>query len=99
MQTNADFVAAAAQGAVAVIDGNVMPLNPGESPRLQMFVWNNLFFSQGFDMSEHYGPLGGNSAAHAAPVCDLSGAQVQILTAPAGLGLGCIFIPVLHSVL
>ncbi|XP_072230646.1 clustered mitochondria protein homolog isoform X2 [Leuresthes tenuis] len=74
-KTNCDFVAAAAQGAVAVTDGNVMPLNPGESPRLQMFVWNNLFFSQGFDMSEHYRPLGGNGAAHAAPVCDLSGAQ------------------------
>lgn len=77
MQTNSDFVSAAAQGAVAVIDGNVMPLNPGEPPHLQMFVWNNLFFSQGFDMSDHYRPLGGNTAAHAAATCDLRGVQVK----------------------
>uniref|UniRef100_A0A3Q1FEA3 Clustered mitochondria protein homolog n=1 Tax=Acanthochromis polyacanthus TaxID=80966 RepID=A0A3Q1FEA3_9TELE len=74
-KTNSDFVAAATRGAVAVIDGNVMPLNPGESPHMQMFVWNNLFFSLGFDISEHYRPLGGNTAAHAAAVCDLRGAQ------------------------
>uniref|UniRef100_A0A665TT55 Clustered mitochondria (cluA/CLU1) homolog b n=1 Tax=Echeneis naucrates TaxID=173247 RepID=A0A665TT55_ECHNA len=74
-KTNSDFVAAATQGAVAVIDGNVMPLNPGEAPHMQMFIWNNLFFSLGFDISEHYRPLGGNTAAHAAAICDLRGAQ------------------------
>ncbi|XP_068455877.1 clustered mitochondria protein homolog isoform X2 [Clinocottus analis] len=74
-KTNSDFVAAATRGAVAVIDGNVMPLNPGEAPHMQMFIWNNLFFSLGFDISEHYSPLGGNTAAHAAAVCDLRGAQ------------------------
>lgn len=76
-QTNSDFVAAATRGATAVIDGNIMPINPGESPHLQMFMWNNLFFSQGFDVSEHYQPLGGNTAAHAAAICDLRGAQVR----------------------
>uniref|UniRef100_A0A8C2ZJZ6 Clustered mitochondria homolog n=1 Tax=Cyclopterus lumpus TaxID=8103 RepID=A0A8C2ZJZ6_CYCLU len=70
-----DFVAAATRGAVAVIDGDVMPLNPGEAPHVQMFIWNNLFFSLGFDISEHYSPLGGNTAAHAAAICDLRGAQ------------------------
>ncbi|CAG5872673.1 unnamed protein product [Menidia menidia] len=84
-KTNSNFVAAAAQGAVAVIDGDVMPLNPGESAHLQMFVWNNLFFSQGFDMSEHYRPLGGNSAAHAAPLCDLRGAQAYASVDTEGL--------------
>ncbi|XP_074529061.1 clustered mitochondria protein homolog [Halichoeres trimaculatus] len=74
-KTNCDFVAAATQGAVAVIDGNVMPLNPGEPPHMQMFIWNNLFFSLGFDISDHYRPLGGNTAAHAAAICDLRGAQ------------------------
>lgn len=43
---------------------------------MQMFIWNNLFFSLGFDISEHYRPLGGNTAAHAAAICDLRGAQV-----------------------
>ncbi|XP_031713035.1 clustered mitochondria protein homolog isoform X1 [Anarrhichthys ocellatus] len=74
-KTNSDFVAAATRGAVAVVDGNVMPLNPGEAPHMQMFIWNNLFFSLGFDISEHYSPLGGNTAAHAAAICDLRGAQ------------------------
>ncbi|XP_034744989.1 clustered mitochondria protein homolog isoform X2 [Etheostoma cragini] len=74
-KTNSDFVAAATQGAVAVIDGNAMPLNPGEAPHMQMFIWNNLFFSLGFDIAEHYRPLGGNTAAHAAALCDLTGAQ------------------------
>uniref|UniRef100_A0A3Q0SQI9 Clustered mitochondria homolog n=1 Tax=Amphilophus citrinellus TaxID=61819 RepID=A0A3Q0SQI9_AMPCI len=74
-KTNSDFVAAATRGAAAVIDGNIMPINPGESLHLQMFIWNNLFFSQGFDVSEHYQPLGGNTAAHAAAICDLRGAQ------------------------
>ncbi|XP_054482358.1 clustered mitochondria protein homolog [Anoplopoma fimbria] len=74
-KTNSDFVAAATRGAVAVIDGNVMPLNPGEEPHMQMFIWNNLFFSLGFDVSEHYSPLGGNTAAHAAAICDLRGTQ------------------------
>lgn len=80
LQTNSDFVEAATRGAVAVIDGNVMPLNPGEAPHMQMFIWNNLFFSLGFDISDHYGPIGGNSAAHAAATCDLRGAQVEIVT-------------------
>uniref|UniRef100_A0A671X2B0 Clustered mitochondria protein homolog n=1 Tax=Sparus aurata TaxID=8175 RepID=A0A671X2B0_SPAAU len=76
-KTNSDFVEAATRGAVAVIDGNVMPLNPGEAPHMQMFIWNNLFFSLGFDISDHYGPIGGNSAAHAAATCDLRGAQAH----------------------
>ncbi|XP_041865030.1 clustered mitochondria protein homolog isoform X2 [Melanotaenia boesemani] len=82
---NSCFVAAAAQGAVAVIDGNVMPLNPGELPHLHMFMWNNLFFSQGFDVSEHYRPQGGNTAAHAAAVCDLRGAEAYTSVDTEGL--------------
>ncbi|XP_040908418.1 clustered mitochondria protein homolog isoform X2 [Toxotes jaculatrix] len=74
-KTNSDFVAAATRGAVAVIDGNAMPLNPSEAPHMQMFIWNNLFFSLGFDISEHYRPLGGNTAAHVAAICDLRGCQ------------------------
>ncbi|XP_022594435.1 clustered mitochondria protein homolog [Seriola dumerili] len=84
-KTNSDFVAAATQGAVAVIDGNVMPLNPGEAPHMQMFIWNNLFFSLGFDISEHYRPLGGNTAAHAAAICDLRGAQAYASVDTEGL--------------
>ncbi|GAA6219837.1 clustered mitochondria protein homolog isoform X2 [Lates japonicus] len=84
-KTSSDFVAAATRGAVAVIDGNVMPLNPGEAPHMQMFIWNNLFFSFGFDISEHYRPLGGNAAAHAAAICDLRGVQAYASVDTEGL--------------
>ncbi|KAM6907215.1 clustered mitochondria protein homolog [Xenentodon cancila] len=84
-KTNSDFVAAATQGAVAVIDGNIVPLNPGEPPHLHMFMWSNLFFSQGFDMSDHYRSLGGNTAAHAAATCDLRGVQAYTSVDTEGL--------------
>lgn len=29
---------------MAVIDGNVMAINPGEDAKMQMFIWNNIFF-------------------------------------------------------
>uniref|UniRef100_UPI003AAB6D90 clustered mitochondria protein homolog n=1 Tax=Centroberyx gerrardi TaxID=166262 RepID=UPI003AAB6D90 len=84
-KTNSDFVGAATRGAVAVVDGNVMALNPGEEPRMQMFIWNSLFFSLGFDISDHYRPLGGNAAAHAAAICDLRGVQAYTSTDTEGL--------------
>lgn len=60
---------------MAVIDGNVMAINPGEETRMQMFIWNNIFFSLGFDVRDHYRELGGDSAAHAAPTNDLNGVR------------------------
>lgn len=63
-----DFVAAATRGAMAVIDGNVMAINPGEEAKMQMFIWNNIFFSLGFDVRDHYKELGGDAAAFVAPV-------------------------------
>lgn len=61
-------MAAATRGAMAVVDGNVMAINPGEEPKMQMFIWNNIFFSLGFDVRDHYKDLGGDAAAFVAPV-------------------------------
>ncbi|XP_066460014.1 clustered mitochondria protein homolog [Eleutherodactylus coqui] len=72
---NSDFVGAATRGAMAVIDGNVMAINPGEETKMQMFIWNNIFFSFGFDVREHYKDLGGDHAAHVAATHDLKGVQ------------------------
>lgn len=69
-------MAAATRGAVAVIDGNVMAINPGEEPKMQMFIWNNIFFSLGFDVRDHYKELGGDAAAFVAPRNDLQGVRV-----------------------
>lgn len=76
LQVHSDFVAAATRGAVAVIDGNVMAINPGEEPKMQMFIWNNIFFSLGFDVRDHYKELGGDAAAFVAPRNDLQGVRV-----------------------
>ncbi|XP_008307926.1 clustered mitochondria protein homolog isoform X2 [Cynoglossus semilaevis] len=74
-KVHSDFTAAATRGAMAVIDGNVMAINPGEETRMQMFIWNNIFFSLGFDVRDHYRELGGDAAAHAAPTNDLNGVR------------------------
>ena len=36
--------------------------------RMQMFLWNNIFFSLGFDVKDHYKDFGGDFAAYVAPV-------------------------------
>ncbi|XP_076130997.1 clustered mitochondria protein homolog [Alosa pseudoharengus] len=74
-KTNSDFVTTATRGAMAVIDGNVMPLNPGDEPHMHMFIWNNIFFSLGFDVKDHYLEQGGDPAAHSAPTNDLKGVR------------------------
>ena len=43
---------------------------------MQMFIWNNIFFSLGFDVKDHYKDLGGDSAAFVAPRNDLQGVKV-----------------------
>ena len=48
-----------------------MAINPGEEARMQMFIWNNIFFSLGFDVRDHYKELGGVAAAYIAPKNDL----------------------------
>lgn len=68
-----DFVAAATRGAVAVVDGNVMAINPGEDEKKRMFIWNNIFFSFAFDSRDHFQELGGDDAAYAAAGGDLKG--------------------------
>ncbi|KAJ6648615.1 Clustered mitochondria protein like [Pseudolycoriella hygida] len=75
-KVHSDFVTAATRGAMAVIDGNVMAINPGEDAKMQMFIWNNIFFSLGFDVRDHYKDLGGDAAAFVAPRNDLHGVRV-----------------------
>ncbi|XP_033247950.1 protein clueless isoform X1 [Drosophila miranda] len=75
-KVHGDFVTAATRGAMAVIDGNVLAINPGEDSKMQMFIWNNIFFSLGFDVRDHYKELGGDYAAYVAPRYDLHGVRV-----------------------
>ena len=51
-----------------MVDGNIPPLNAADDKKSRMFLWNNIFFSLGFDMKDHYGAFGGDAAAYAAIV-------------------------------
>ncbi|ESN91216.1 hypothetical protein HELRODRAFT_182188 [Helobdella robusta] len=74
-KVHSDFVVAATRGAMLVIDGNIMAINPGEDTKMQMFLWNNIFLSLGFDVKDHFKEFGGDFAAYAAPGCDLQGVK------------------------
>ncbi|KAF9111321.1 Intracellular distribution of mitochondria [Mortierella sp. AM989] len=72
---NADFADAAVRGAMDVVNGNVVPLNPLESEESHMYVYNNIFFSKGFDGRNTFEKLGGDDAAHVATGKDLEGVR------------------------
>jgi protein TIF31 len=74
-KVHSDFVVAATRGAMSVIDGNIMAINPGEDTKMQMFLWNNIFLSLGFDVKDHFKDFGGDAAAYVAPGCDLQGVK------------------------
>ncbi|KAJ8312586.1 hypothetical protein KUTeg_009959 [Tegillarca granosa] len=84
-KVHSDFVGAATRGAMAVIDGNVMAINPGEEAKMQMFIWNNIFFSLGFDVRDHYKDFGGDAAAYVAPGNDLQGVKAYFSVDNEGL--------------
>nr|XP_026693476.1 clustered mitochondria protein homolog isoform X1 [Ciona intestinalis] len=84
-KVHSDFVAAATRGAMMVIDGNVMAINPGDAKNMRMYIWNNIFFSLGFDVRDHYKNFGGNHAAFYAPCCDLNGVKAYGMLDTEGL--------------
>ena len=75
-KTYSDFLSAAIRGAISVIDGNMMPINPGEPRKTHMYIYNNIFFSLGFDVKDHYVDFGGDAAAYVACNHDLKGVKV-----------------------
>ncbi|CAJ0943056.1 unnamed protein product, partial [Mesorhabditis belari] len=73
---HSDFVSAALKGATAVVDGNVVSINPADDPKTHMFLWNDIFFSLGFDVKDHYKDIGGDAAAQAGTAADLQGVRI-----------------------
>lgn len=53
-KTYNDFVDAATKGAVAIVNGNLTPLNPNEALTSQIFVYNYIFFSFAVDTPLSY---------------------------------------------
>eukprot|EP00061_Rhincodon_typus_P017971 g46932.t1 len=70
---------------MAVVDGNIMAINPGDYTKMQMFIWNNIFFSFGFDIRDNYKESGGDHAAYVASSNDLKGIQAYSNLDVAGL--------------
>ncbi|RKP27935.1 clustered mitochondria-domain-containing protein, partial [Syncephalis pseudoplumigaleata] len=89
----ADFSDAAVRGAVAVVNGNVPPINPMDPAEVHMYIHNNIFFSKGFDGRGTFEQLGGEMAAHAATGKDLEGVRILNQLDIEGLHtLGCVIV-------
>jgi protein TIF31 len=90
---NAEFTEAATKGAIAVVEGNVPPINPMDPAEMHMFIYNNIFFSIGFDGRETFAQLGGEEAAHVATTKDLEGVRILNQLDIDGLHtLGCVVV-------
>ncbi|KAJ1970300.1 Intracellular distribution of mitochondria [Dispira parvispora] len=72
----ADFTEAAVKGAQAVVEGNVVPLNPLDPAETHMYIYNNIFFSKALDGRGTFTALGGDEAAHVATGKDLEGVRI-----------------------
>ncbi|KAI9277772.1 clustered mitochondria-domain-containing protein [Sporodiniella umbellata] len=81
----AEFTEAAVKGAMAVVNGSVLPLNPMEPESSHMYVYNNIFFSKGNDGRGTFETLGADEAAHVATGKDLEGVKLLNSIDPEGL--------------
>ena len=52
---------------------NTHPYKHTYTDRMQMFLWNNIFLSLGFDVKDHFKDFGGDYAAYTAPVSGAGG--------------------------
>ncbi|KAI9249451.1 clustered mitochondria-domain-containing protein [Phascolomyces articulosus] len=75
-KVQSEFTEAAVRGAVAVVNGSVVPLNPLEPEESHMYVYNNIFFSKGNDGRGTFEALGADEAAHVATGKDLEGVKI-----------------------
>lgn len=58
-----DFIDAATQGAIAVVQGHIAPMNPMEPRKSYVYVHNNIFFSVASDGRGVHAGRGGDNAA------------------------------------
>eukprot|EP01125_Pyxidicula_operculata_P015596 TRINITY_DN5317_c0_g1_i1.p1 TRINITY_DN5317_c0_g1~~TRINITY_DN5317_c0_g1_i1.p1 ORF type:complete len:1208 (-),score=310.68 TRINITY_DN5317_c0_g1_i1:16-3639(-) len=72
-RSHTDFVEAASQGAISIIDGAVPPINPVDDKKAHMYIFNNIFFSFAVDNRDYYKNAGGDATAHKHASNDLAG--------------------------
>ncbi|KAF1333506.1 Eukaryotic translation initiation factor 3 subunit, partial [Globisporangium splendens] len=75
-----EFVEAATQGAVAIVEGHIPPINPMDDASAHVYVFNNIFFSLSIDgkvtPKDAAGGLGdGEEAAYSSANRDLQGVK------------------------
>ncbi|KAI7871224.1 clustered mitochondria-domain-containing protein [Spinellus fusiger] len=75
-KVQSEFTEAAVKGAMAVVHGDVMALNPMEPEESYMYVYNNIFFSKGNDGRGTFEALGADEASHVATGKDLEGVKI-----------------------
>ncbi|BGP04233.1 Clustered mitochondria [Rhodotorula toruloides] len=75
-RTQAEFVAAATRGAMAIARGDVQPLNPNEAPAAHTFIHNNLLYTKAEDATGMHTHLGGDEASRYAAGKDLRGIEI-----------------------
>lgn len=63
IKSHADFVEAAVEGAKAIVNKLINPLNPSDQKIQQVFVYNNLFFSFAIDTPDSFKQETGPEAA------------------------------------
>ena len=57
VKTYNEFMDAAREGAIAIVDGKLQALNPNEPLRAHVYVYNQIFFSFSVDCPTNYSDL------------------------------------------
>ncbi|GAB5370147.1 hypothetical protein AAMO2058_001467000 [Amorphochlora amoebiformis] len=68
-----DFRDAATKGAMAVVDGNIPPVNPMDEERSWVYLYNKIFFSLTIDGRDTYKNIGGDRVSHCNASHDILG--------------------------
>ncbi|TYZ63315.1 hypothetical protein PybrP1_005947 [[Pythium] brassicae (nom. inval.)] len=70
-----EFVDAATQGAVAIVEGHIPPINPMDDASAHVYVFNNIFFSLSVDGRAAAKDTGSDEAPYASATRDLQGVR------------------------
>jgi protein TIF31 len=74
-RAHSDFIDAAIKGVELIVDKCIPPINPMEEELSQMYVHNNMFFSEGYD-NKQIEQYGGKDASHVAISKDIDGIKL-----------------------
>ncbi|VEU21175.1 DEKNAAC102080 [Brettanomyces naardenensis] len=72
-KTTFNFSVSAIQGAVAVVNGEITPMNPEDDPSQFIYLRNGIFYSYPVDSTGQFAHSGGDEAARSAAGRDLAG--------------------------